>query len=116
MRDKHFTDFMKVYYLSLSTTIQTLGSDPKKLFSFKNFEEELQKHGVLFLMYAPMALQFVIAEPDDLYDMKEYNRRISNGESINLVKDFKGEKQAEYIQAARDVVNDLFAYGFVTSK
>lgn len=95
MRDGNFIDFMKLYYYSLSATMRKLVIDPKVIFTYKDFQKELQNHGLLFLIYAPSTLQFVVADPEDLYDMEEYNnRRISKGEYLNLVKDFNQEKQA----------------------
>lgn len=113
LRDKHFNYLINLYYASLSTTIRKLGSDPDQLFSYADFQRESQKLGIIFLIYAPFTLQFVIADPDDLHDIEEYNQRISNGETLNIIKEFQREKQALYNQATRDIVNDLFAYGFI---
>ena len=41
LRDKHFDDLLEIYYKELSKSIQSLGSNPTKIYSWTTFKKEV---------------------------------------------------------------------------
>lgn len=113
LRDEHFETLLKTYYSSLSKTIQRLGSDPHKLYTFENLKMEMKKFGKFALLTGPMIIQIRIANAKDIRDLDEYSELVDNGVEADLLNDFDENTQLVYSKEINDLVNDLLKYGYV---
>lgn len=115
-RDQHYEKILQTYYSSLSDTIRKLGSDPDKLYTYENFENQLRKFGRIALLYAPMLIGVLLAGPNDVSNLDEYSELIDKDNNIDLLKPFEGEKQLKYSSLINDLVTDLVNYGYIEKK
>lgn len=113
LRDKHFSDLLRLYYSSLSDFIRKLGSKPENLFTYDNLTQELQRFGRFALLTGPMIIQLLLASPDDIQDMDEYSEKIGTGASMDFVKDYPDDVKKIYSETINNVISDLIEYGFV---
>lgn len=113
LRDEHFDTLLKTYHSSLRKTIQMLGSDPDKLYTFENFQMEMKKFGKFALLTGPMIIQIRVANAKDIRDLDDYSERVEKGEKSDLLNDYDEETQIAYSKQINDLVEDLFKYGYV---
>lgn len=104
---------MELYYSTMCDSIKKLGSDPAKLFTFVDFQNELQRFGRFPLLTGPMLIQIMLAGPDDIQDIDEYSERLSKGEFPDLIKSYSESTKRTYTQTINNTVSDLVNYGYV---
>lgn len=114
-RKQHYETLLNTYYSSLSETIRKLGSDPDKMYSFQNFQDQLRKTGDFVLLCAPMLIQIRLAGAKDVNNLDEYAERVARGEDADLLNNFDEETQSAFEELVNGVVNDLFDYGYLQS-
>lgn len=112
-RDQHYHKLLHAYYASLSENIRKLGSDPNKLYTYENFQDQLRKFGDFVLFGGPGIIQQKLAKEEDVADMDEYAKLIEKGEKAHLIKPFDGQTQLEYSTLINGLVTDLVNYGYV---
>lgn len=115
LREKHFDKLIKIYHDSLSNTIKKLGSDPEKLFSFNDLLGELKHYGRFGLILAPILLQVITSNPDDIPDLDEFAEDMaSNAKTMDeSMATFANMSSLEvYNQRVRDVVKDGMLLGY----
>lgn len=112
-RDQHFDKLIATYHDSLSDMIRHLGSDPAKLFSFIDLQNELQTFGEYALVCAPMIHQFRLATAADVADFYAYTEALAKGIHADMFKAFDSDKQRVYKKLVNDIVTDLIDYGYV---
>lgn len=115
-RAKNYDELLKTYYSSLSSIIEKLGSDPKKLYSFENLQAQLRKYGEFALLCGPMIIQIKVANAKDIGNLDEYAELVENGIEADLVNKYDEETQMEYSTLINDLVTDLVNYGYVKCK
>lgn len=115
-REKHFEELLQTYHSSLSTTIEKLGSDPDKLFSYENLQNELKRFGEFTLLVAPMLILVKIANPTDINPMDEYSACVERGEDTDLIKDLDEETEEKFGKLFNDLFNDLLDLGYIEIK
>lgn len=109
LREEHYDKLIKIYHNALSNTIRKLGSDPEKLFSFNDLLGELKRYGRFGLLLAPILLQIITSNPDDIPDMDEFAENMANNtttldESVATFANLATVDQ--YNQRVKDVVKD----------
>lgn len=113
LRDKEYTNLIKLYHESLSKTVKLLGSDPDELFTFENLLSELKRFGVYALLMSPMLLQVSLAHSNEISNMDEMFDKVAEGESkINLVTELSSEGQSEYHRRLNEVFEDVIQLGY----
>lgn len=104
---------MKHYHHSLSEAICRLGSDPEKLFSYVDFENELKKLGSFVLLMATYAMEMILANAEDIPDLDELSEELANdGKHMNLYGVMSDEQNREYDQRMNDLFDDFIEMGF----
>lgn len=113
LRDKEYTNLIKLYHESLSKTVKLLGSDPDELFTLENLLSELKRFGVYALLMSPMLLQVSLAHSNEISNMDEMFDKVAEGESkINLVTELSSEGQSEYHRRLNEVFEDVIQLGY----
>lgn len=113
LRDKEFDNLIKLYYDSLSKTVKLLGSDPEKLFSLDDLNNELKRCGNFALITAPMILQVSQADSSEVSNMNEMlDNAVENGSEMNLVTGLSGERQLKFGRRLNETVGDIISLGF----
>lgn len=102
LRDKHFDDLLRTYYDSLAKTITLLGSDPSKLFTYEQFLEQYRKFSIYGFLMAPVLVQVVTVEANDIPDMDALTE--------DSTFEFMGKGASpRYTKRMADVIRDFFA-------
>lgn len=112
-RDQHFNKLLETYYASLSKTIQKLGSNPNRLFSYEQLQEQLQTFGETALLFAPMLMLVKLVKPEHIKPMGEYAASVERGEETDLINELDVETQAEFSRLANDLFSDLVNFGYI---
>lgn len=108
VRDKEYDNLLKLYYESLSKTVKLLGSDPDKLFTFDDLQDELKKYGMFTLTMAPMLIQTSLADSNEMSSFIEVNdkKAIENYEQ-ELITGLNETAQLEYARRLNEVFEDV---------
>lgn len=113
LRDKHFDDFIQVYYKSVADTIRKCGSDPDKLFTFENLQEHLNKFGKFGVVLAPLLCEIWVADPANIKDMGEYFNEIHAGQSSEGLSKFSESSEKAFKKRLDGVFEDATKYGWI---
>lgn len=106
MRDKEYNNLIGVYYESLSQTIKLLGSDPEKLFTRENLNEELKRFGNFALIVTPL---FILSA---LIQLSESNTDGSVEENTDISSGLSEENQIEYDRRINGLLEDVVDLGY----
>lgn len=66
---ERYNDLLHVYYNSLATFLTKLGSDPEKLFTFSDLEDQFRQFGKYGLIFSPILVAVMVSESKDIIDM-----------------------------------------------
>lgn len=113
LRDAEYDNLLHLYYDSLANMVELLGSDPKKLFTFNDLNDELKKCGSFAFLIVPMLLQVSFA------DLNEMNSSNNIGADVDTTAhNNKHEKEVnklwhfEFENRLNDVFTDLVDLGY----
>ncbi|CAG9802882.1 unnamed protein product [Chironomus riparius] len=118
LRDKHYQEFLNVYYEELCSFIQRLGSDPEQLFPREAFESHLKKFGKFGLIMAMAVLPLFTSDVDDIPDMEELAEKIKrigadeevDKSAFNITTDKTYDRYAERMIG---VCEDMYSLGYI---
>lgn len=112
-RDLNYEKLLNTYYSSLSQTIRKLGSDPNKVYTFENFQEQLRKYSDYALLLAPMIITIRLAKAKDVANLDDFAECLERGEDADLVHAFDDETQIEFSKQINGLLTDLVEYGYI---
>lgn len=113
LRDKEYDNILKCYYDSLAKTVKLLGSNPDKLFSFKNLKDELKRCGNYALILAPCLLQVSLAESGEISNLDEMFDKAADGEgTLDLITGLSENGQQEFDRRIGEVLEDVVRLGY----
>lgn len=64
-----YSNLLHVYYNALATFLTKLGSDPEKLFTFNDLEDQFRQFGKFGLIFSPILVGVMVSDPKDIIDM-----------------------------------------------
>lgn len=113
LRDAHIDEILHIYHDTLSAAMRRMGSDPDRLFSYADFQRDLNKFGRYGILIAPMLVQVVIADPTDIPDMDALSDEMAKTGN-HEAQMFISEKTANaYNRRISDVIRDAERYGYL---
>lgn len=114
-RQQHYQNLLKTYYRSLSQTIQKLGSDAQKLYTFENLQTQLRKFGDYAILFASMIIQVRVAKAAHFSDLDVFAECIDRDQKAHVIGDYDDKTLAEYTIQINDLFTDLDDYGYLES-
>lgn len=69
LRENHYNELIKDYYMGVTDMLRALGSDPEKLFPWSGFQQELKEYGRFGVGVAMESLPFSIMDDEDTPDL-----------------------------------------------
>ncbi|XP_037052174.1 uncharacterized protein LOC119085779 [Bradysia coprophila] len=66
---QRFNDLLKIYYDALATFLTKMGSDPNKLFTFNDLQDQFRQFGKYGLIFTPILAGVMVSESKDIIDM-----------------------------------------------
>lgn len=113
LRNEHFDDFLQVYYSSLAAMIRRCGSDPEKLFTFENMQQQLSQFGVYGILTTPMLLSIMVSDSKELVNIDEVAELINTGTTEDFyIAKFNQKSLAAYKERLSDAIGDSKKYGW----
>lgn len=74
LRDQHYDDLIELYYDTLVKSLNRLGSDPKKLFTFNDLQEQLNRFALFGIITAPILIQVQTVAPDNIPNLDKLSK------------------------------------------
>lgn len=113
LRDKEYHNLIRVYYESLSKTINLLDSKADELFTYDDLGNELKRFGMYALLISPLLLGVSLADASEVSNLDEMFDKVASGDGrINLVSDLSAERQLEYDRRMNEVFEDVINLGY----
>lgn len=112
-RDAEYRSLLEHYYEKLSDTIIKLGSDPQKLFTHENFQQQLKQFSKFIFALGPLLTQFMVVDPENIANLDEATKSIANSEEgADFITGFSEKTQEEYDQRINGLFTDLVELGY----
>lgn len=112
-RQKEYNNLMKHYHTTLASAIQTLGSDPEKLYSLAAFKQDLKKFGRFGFLMTPMVISVMLADPTDIPDLDKLGGAVVAGkDDVGLVSGISEKNQKLFHERMNDIFTDLVDLGY----
>nr|XP_022920809.1 uncharacterized protein LOC111429193 [Onthophagus taurus] len=108
-RDQHYDNMIKLYYYTLCGQLNELGSDPQKLLSFDELQEELEKYSLVGIN---MAIPLLGVITRDSGDIPEWRSDDVNPEEVQQQWAVVGKNADVYAQRVRGVIIDAYEKGY----
>lgn len=114
LRDQHYDDLIRIYYDSLAELINRCGSDASKLFTFDNLQEQLKRFGKYGIVMAPMLMQVITVQPNDIPDLDEMARNAGNetSEQLENVDGWVNQSNPVYHKRMSEVIRDYYSKNY----
>lgn len=109
-RAKYWKELIDVYYSSLCSITRRLGSDPEKLYTFSDFNDQLKKFGKYGLIFSINCIHFYSCTAD----LNEFSKSLREDENnVILYGNIADSKMDAYAQAINDAVTDMFDLDYI---
>lgn len=102
-------NLLKLYHESLSKTIKILGSDPDKLFTFENFQDELQICGNYALLLAPIV---IAVSTDAISGLDDTSNSTTNEAFERNSSQMKIQSQLKFQERINGLLEDICNLGY----
>lgn len=112
-RDQHYDEMINIYYAEARAMIKRLGSDPDKLFTYGDLQNELKRCGPFVLCMTTVFKLFVLANENDLTEMDEYYKKLANGEDASWLQRVEERNNIIRTKEINGVIKDIIAHGYV---
>lgn len=110
LRSEHYDNFIRIYYKNFAAHLTRLGTNPEKVFTFKNLLSQLKKFGKFGIVMPAMVIPMIAAEGKDIIDLDTVAEGLKEG------NDFEGfDKNKEnllYKKRMSDVIRDTIRLGY----
>lgn len=115
LRDEHYMDMIGTYSDCVAVAMQAMGTDPHS-FKPSDLQNQLQTFSQYGLILAPMYIQVLTTNSNDIPDMDEMSHKVEHARNTNTELDMDEMgmgKNPAYKKRVADVIRDYFKYGFV---
>lgn len=112
LRDRHYDEFIRIYYKNLSDIIRACGSDPDKLFTFADLQAQLKKFGVYGAVFAPLLLSILVSDPKNIASMDELAENMDDDKPKHMAT-LDAFSEIAFKDRLRDVLADARTYGWI---
>lgn len=114
LRDKHFDELLHIYHDSVCDTVSACGSDPSKLFTFSDLQEQFRKFGKYGLTMAPVLIEIMVSEAKNIVEMDVFAADIEkNGTKDKFFVQFDDRSRRAFITRMSGVIRDAVKYGWI---
>lgn len=114
MRQQNYERLLRIFHESVVQVIQLCGSDPNKLMTFDDLQEQLKKLGCFGVIMAPILLQVIVAESNN--DLDQMANELLNADSEQKrvqFANFSADSLETYRRRMCDIIDDAQRYGWL---
>lgn len=113
LRDADYMNLLRIYHDSLSRMLRDLGSDADKLFTFKNFLDEMKEYGNYAFLVLSLLLSLSLTDFCQIANKDETCDEIASGKHMqNLLPGLSDSAAIEYENRINDAIGDLVDLGY----
>lgn len=112
-RAREYHNLIRCYYDSLSSTIRQLGSDPERVFSFDDLQNELKRCGKVAALIAPYMLRVILAQPKDIRNYDQMNDADKEAKENKNHYQLDDGADIAFRERFSAIVADLISYGYL---
>lgn len=115
LRNDHFDDFITIYYSNFQTTLNKLGSDASKLFTFENLQDQLRQFSKYVMFLAPIMIGIMTTDMNNVPDVDEMVHRIevlTKDPTADINLDDSFEENDAYKHRMSSVIRDMDRLGY----
>lgn len=113
LRDSDYENLLKHYHLSLSNTIERLGSDPERLFSYNDLQNELKRYGKFGVIMAPALLRVMLADPKDIRNYEDLGSPEEEEKHVRTIGISAEDTLIAYRKRLIDLTTDIVNFGYL---
>lgn len=113
-RDAEYDNLLAFYHETLAKTVKLLGSDPDKLFSMADLQNELKKCGQYTLMIAPIGILLSQADSSRSPGLDELFEKGTENGKVEFVAALNEDNQREYDRRLNEIYEDVIKRGYLT--
>lgn len=92
--------------------IKRLGSDPDKLFTFADLQNELKRCAPFVLCMTTVFKLVALAHENDFTKMDEYYTKLANGEKSNWLRPDEIRNDFIRTKEINGIISDIIAHGY----
>lgn len=114
LREKHFDELLKIYYQSLTDTLDSLGGNTATQFPFEVLLSQVKQYGKFGVIMSAFMMFVVTTPSEDLPDMNFMAENMTNPDPeimADLTKIFMFTNKTYDIRM-RELLHDAIRYGF----
>lgn len=111
-RDQHYDEMINIYYDESREMIKRLGSDPDKLFTFADLQNELKRCAPFVLCMTTVFKLVALAHENDFTKMDEYYTKLANGEKSNWLRPDEIRNDFIRTKEINGIISDIIAHGY----
>lgn len=113
IRAKNYHNVVQHYYDTLSTSIERLGSDPTKLFTFEDLQGQLKKFGK-YSFYIAITSTVALLPDECIPSSSELCKTVPTADSnvTEYIKQYDEKTEITLRTRISDLFTDLLAWGY----
>lgn len=113
LRHQHLPELLEHYYKSLTQTIRLCGSDPEKLFTFDQLQQQLKQFSKFGMFMCPLFLIILVPDLSDLEDLTGYLEDYdANTNDAGTMSKLTGDNKQKLMTRVYDALYDGLRYGW----
>ncbi|KAK0169081.1 hypothetical protein PV327_002827 [Microctonus hyperodae] len=111
LRDKEFDNLLEFYHREVANTISVLGSDPEKVYSWKQFLKEVKEQFVHGFNFSLESVPFSMLEESEAFNLDI----IKGDEAVDISEIFKLQLITDPVKRQRlaDIIMHAIQHGFL---
>lgn len=115
LRDQYLEELLHVYYDALAETLTASGSDPEKLFTFSDLEQQFKQFSAYALTVTSLIQSIMISSGENITDMDEYADAVSrcNEDNQEYFVKFDEKSRPAFIERMGGVIDDALRLGWI---
>lgn len=115
LREQDYNNILDLYYTTLSKTIKKLGSNPQKIFSYDDFQQELKRFGNFGMLLSCIMVRMCLTDPKDILNLDEYSDLVAKGGPRgSVIKASNSDSESKFKERLVDLLEDFVKYDYYT--
>lgn len=112
-RSQHYDRLIEIYYESLKEIIQLCGSNPEQLFGWNDLQEQFKKFGKFGLIMAPMLLQTIVSDPENINSMEKLADNLDSNSGSKDMATLNEQTELLFKERVTDAIEHAIKYSWV---
>lgn len=112
-RSQHYDHLIEIYYKSLNEIVRLCGSNAEQLFSWHDLQEQFKKFGKFGLVSAPMVLQTIVSDPENINSMESLADNLNSNSGSKDMATLNDRTERMFKERITDAIEHAIKYNWV---